>query len=87
MIVCYTNNVNKSNTKLYTLGGMNMKLNDLLKVTESCMIISIYDSNITEILYTGRVDDLLKLTDNLGQTVISINHSESDDYDIEIVIK
>lgn len=65
-----------------------MKLEQILKITESCIIVSIYDSKINKVIFTGRVDELLKTYDSrLERNVGHINHSEpEDEWDIEFVI-
>lgn len=65
-----------------------MTLKQILTVTESCMVVSIYDSKIEKVIFVGRVDKVSKVCDSqLEREVYSINHSEADDeYDIELVL-
>lgn len=65
-----------------------MKLSQILQMTECCMVVSIYDGKINQVVFTGRVDELLKTCDSiLDRNVGQINHSEpEDEWDIEFVI-
>lgn len=84
--LCYYYNVINKQPK--TNGGRKMKLSQILKITESCMVVRIYDRKINKVIYTGRVNELLKIYDSrLERNVVHINHSEPDDeWDIEFVI-